>query len=65
MSKTGIYHNVPLYAPLKRPPAVADRQPLKQAPTHPATRQERAGSACRACTSAHARAQPSRHHTRR
>lgn len=51
-----IYHNVSLYAPLKRPQGVSDGKPVKQATNHPKTRQKRAGSVFTACMSMHASA---------
>ncbi|OWR40452.1 hypothetical protein BSQ42_00725, partial [Escherichia coli] len=51
VSKTGIYHNVALRAPLRRPERVSDGKPVKQATNHPKTRQKRAGSVFTACMS--------------
>ncbi len=51
-----IYHNVSLYAPLKRPQGVSDGKPVKQATTPPKIRQKRAGYVFTACMSMHASA---------
>lgn len=51
-----IYHNVSLYAPLKRPQGVSEGKPVKQATNHPKTRQKRAGSVFTACMSMRASA---------
>ena len=51
-----IYHNVSLYAPLKRPQGVSDGKPVKQATNHPKTRQKRPEAVFTACMSMRASA---------